>query len=57
MIKTPHKAFKNACYWFSGDAGWYLEDHTGTVYKENSRYWLKTPTGYTEVTEDDFVEN
>lgn len=55
MIKTGKKALKVRCYWVHGVQGWKLTDYKGAVYQEGARFWLRTPTGYTEVFEKDFL--
>ena len=55
MIKTTYKAFKKECYWCHNGSVWDLLDCEGDVYLESNRFWLKTPTGFVEVFEKDFV--
>lgn len=55
MIKTTYKAFKKECYWGFNGVAWDLFDYKGDVYQESDRFWLKTPTGFVEVSEKDFV--
>ena len=55
--RTNYKAFKKECYWCFGQNGWKLSDYEGLVYKENGRFWLRTPTGFVEVSKEDFIKH
>tara|TARA_Y100001956_G_scaffold76028_1_gene84726 strand:+ start:1154 stop:1330 length:177 start_codon:yes stop_codon:yes gene_type:complete len=54
-VETDYRAFKAECYWHYNGKAWELCGYEGVVYQESGRFWLKTPTGFVEVFEKDFV--